>query len=133
MAPNRIPSQPRHRIAGVLDPTGWNRRRSLEFLGRVAVSGLACGMARSPKNPSKSKALLLGVGLDSDGHQRLTTGKNFALVGGSKETHEEMTEKVVKINEKLKAKGKELHEVSREEFDDIAHDVGLRRNRPDQN
>lgn len=90
-------------------------------------------MAGSPKKPLKTKALLLGVGLDSDGHQRLTTGKNFTLVGGTKETHEEMTEKVVKINEKLKAKGKELHEVSREEFDDIAHDVGLRRNRPDQN
>ena len=94
---------------------------------------LACGMAGSSKKSSQPKALLLGVGLDSDGHQRLTTGKNFALVGGSKETHEEMTEKVVKINEKLKAKGKELQEVSREEFDDIAHEVGLRRNRPEQN
>ena len=90
-------------------------------------------MASSSKRVSKAKALLLGVGLDSDGHQRLTTGKNFALVGGSQETHEVMTEKVVKINEKLKAKGKELHEVSSEEFDDIAHDVGLRRNRPEQN
>ena len=90
-------------------------------------------MAGSPQKPSKTKALLLGVGLDSDGHQRLTTGKNFALVGGSKETHEEMTEKVVKINEKLKAKGKELHEVSREEFDDIAHAVGLKRNDPERN
>jgi hypothetical protein len=90
-------------------------------------------MAGSSKKSPKPKALLFGVGLDSDGHQRLTTGKNFALVGGSKETHEEMTEKVVKINEKLKAKGKELHEVSREEFDDIAHDVGLKRNRPEQN
>jgi len=49
------------------------------------------------------------------------------LVGGSKETHEEMTEKVIKINEKLKSKGKQLEEVSREEFDDIADSVGLRR------
>ena len=81
----------------------------------------------------KAKALMLGVGLDSDGHKRVTTGPNFALVGGSKETHEEMTEKAVKINEKLKAKGKELHEVSHEEFDDIALSVGLKRHLPSSN
>jgi hypothetical protein len=78
----------------------------------------------------KRKAVLLGVGLDSDGHKRVTTGDNFALVGGSAETHDQMTEKAIKINEKLKAKGKQLEEVSREEFDDIAHAVGLRRPEP---
>ena len=78
----------------------------------------------------KRKAVLLGVGLDSDGHKRVTTGDNFALVGGSAETHEVMTEKAIKINEKLKVKGKQLEEVSREEFDDIAHSVGLRRPEP---
>ena len=31
----------------------------------------------------KRKTILLGVGLDSDGHKRLTTGPNFALVGGT--------------------------------------------------
>lgn len=71
--------------------------------------------------------MILGVGLDSDGHKRITTGPNFALVGGGQETHEDMTEKVIKINEKLTKKGKKLEEVSREEFDDIAHSVGLRR------
>ncbi len=81
----------------------------------------------------KPKAILLGVGLDSDGHKRLTTGKNFALVGGSAETHEVMTEKAVKINEKLAAKGKQLDEISHEEFDDIAHEVGLRRHQPHRN
>jgi hypothetical protein len=38
-----------------------------------------------------------------------------------------MTEKAVKINEKLKSRGKQLEEVSREEFDDIAHEVGLKK------
>ena len=76
----------------------------------------------------KAKAIMLGVGMDSDGHKRVTTGPNFALVGGSKETHEEMTETAVKINEKLRAKGKELHDVSSEEFDEIAQSVGLKRN-----
>ncbi len=90
-------------------------------------------MPNVSKKKPKAKALLLGLGLDSDGHKRITTGPNFALVGGSKDTHEEMAEKAVKINEKLKAKGKQLHEVSREEFDDIAHTVGLKRHVPERN
>ena len=73
----------------------------------------------------KRKATLFGLGLDSDGSKRVTTGPNFALVGGTRETHEVMTEKAIKINEQLKARGKQLEEVSREEFDDIAHEVGL--------
>jgi hypothetical protein len=84
-------------------------------------------MANAKNKKTPRKAMMLGVGLDSDGHKRVTTGRNFALVGGSEETHEVMTEKVIKINEKLTAKGKELENVSREEFEDIAHSVGLRR------
>jgi hypothetical protein len=79
------------------------------------------------KHNKKKKALILGLGLDSDGHQRLTTGPNFALLGGTQDTHDAMTEKAIKINEKLAAKGKKLEEVSREEFDEIAHAVGLQR------
>ncbi|MFO1498118.1 MAG: hypothetical protein U1G07_06955 [Verrucomicrobiota bacterium] len=82
---------------------------------------------------NRRKAILLGVGLDSDGHKRVTTGPNFALVGGSQETHEIMTEKAIKINEKLASKGKALEDVSREEFDDVAHSVGLTRHEPDRN
>ena len=76
---------------------------------------------------------MLGIGLDSDGHKRLTRGPNFALIGGSKDTHAEMTEKAIKINEKLAAKGKQLDDVSHEEFDEIAHAVGLHRPKPDHN
>lgn len=86
-------------------------------------------MAQSGKK-RKRKAVILGVGLDSDGHKRLTTGPNFVLMGGSEETHEVMTEKVIKINEKLTAKGKQLEDVSHQEMDDIAESVGLRRDRP---
>ena len=81
----------------------------------------------------KGRAILLGVGLDSDGHKRITTGPNFALVGGTKETHEVMTEKAILINEKLASKGKTLDQVSREEFDDVAHSVGLQRPAPERN
>jgi hypothetical protein len=79
------------------------------------------------KHKKKKMAIMLGLGLDSDGHKRLTTGPNFALLGGSQDTHEAMTEKAIKINEKLAARGKKLEDVSREEFDDIAHAVGLQR------
>jgi len=43
-----------------------------------------------------------------------------------------MTEKAVKINEKLKARGKQLENVSHEEFNDIAHEVGLKPVKPVQ-
>ena len=73
----------------------------------------------------KRKASILGIGLDSDGHKRLTKGDNFTLIGGTQETHEAMTEKAIKINEKLKARGKQLENVSHQEFNDIAEEVGL--------
>ena len=91
-------------------------------------------MANVPnKKKKRRRAMLLGVGLDSDGHKRVTQGPNFALVGGSEETHEDMTEKAIKINEKLAAKGKQLEDVSHEEFDDIAQSVGLLKHKPEQN
>ena len=77
--------------------------------------------------------MMLGVGLDSDGHKRLTTGPNFVLAGGTEETHDQMTEKAIKINEKLKARGKQLETVTHEEFDDIAHEVGLKKFDPKKN
>jgi len=89
-------------------------------------------MANVSKRKPRRKAVMLGLGLDSDGHKRLTTGPNFVLMGGSEETHEVMTEKVLKINEKLCAKGKQLEDVGPTEFADIAHSVGLHRPRPEQ-
>ena len=81
----------------------------------------------------KAKAVMLGVGLDTDGHKRLTTGHNFVLTGGTEQTHEEMTETAIKINEKLKQRGKHLETVTRDEFDDIAHEVGLKKFKPRNN
>jgi hypothetical protein len=89
-------------------------------------------MSNASKPKRKRKGVLVGVGLDSDGHKRLTAGPNFVLMGGTQDTHEVMTEKVIKINEKLAAKGKQLEEVSPAEFEDIAHSVGLHRSEPDK-
>lgn len=54
---------------------------------------------------------ILGVGLDNqDGHKRLTRAEQFSVLGGSAETHERMTETLVKTCEGLQRKGKTLHE-----------------------
>lgn len=72
------------------------------------------------------KASLLGIGLDNDdGQVRLTSGRNFKLVGGSQETHEQMQEKCIKFNEKLDSRGKELGELQRDEFLDLADECGM--------
>ena len=72
------------------------------------------------KKKRKSRAGLLGVGLDNeDGHKRITTGEKFVLVGGSEETHERMTETVVKTFEELKRRDRQLEEVEPKELEDI--------------
>jgi len=70
------------------------------------------------------RAMMLGLGLDSrDGHKRITRGDNFLLAGGSEETHAAMTETAIKVNEKLAKKGKQLEDISREEFADLVREA----------
>jgi hypothetical protein len=76
----------------------------------------------------KRKSLLLGFGLDEkDGHKRFTKGENFYLFGGSKKTHEFMQEKCVKFNEELKKRKKNLDQISKQEFYEIAGKLGLKK------
>ena len=83
-------------------------------------------MPQEKDNKGKPKAWLLGLGLDNeDGHVRVTRGENFHLVGGSEDTHSTMQEKAVKFNEKLRERGQRLEEVSKDEFREIAHQIGL--------
>jgi hypothetical protein len=88
-------------------------------------------MSRLPAKKQKPKprvAGLLGLGLDGrDGHQRITRGEKFAIVGGSSETHERMTEGVVKTLEKLQHKGKALQDAEPDEVADL-----LRENMPEK-
>lgn len=78
-----------------------------------------------PNEPER-RAWLLGVGHDnSDGHIRVTRGENYHLLGGSEETHEVMQETAVKFNEKLRDRGKRLEDISKQEFRNIAYEVGL--------
>ena len=84
---------------------------------------------RPDRAPAASKGStapggLLGLGLDGeDGHRRVTRGKEFLLVGGSEETHERMQDLVMRMNEKLKRRGKSFGELSAREFEDLADET----------
>lgn len=76
---------------------------------------------------SQTKSQLLGIGFDNkDGHKRITRGENFTIAGGSEETHEHMAETAIKFNEKLHRKGKNLEDVSKEEFIDMIREASQR-------
>jgi hypothetical protein len=63
---------------------------------------------------------LVGVGLDQrDGHKRLTRGEKFAVVGGSAETHERLTETLVKTFEDLGRQGREIEEAEPREIAEL--------------
>ena len=73
-------------------------------------------MARA-KRPSNH---LLGLGLDAqDKQKRITRGEGFHLVGGSADTHERMTETVIKATEDLSRKGRTIADAHPEELADL--------------
>jgi len=69
-----------------------------------------------------STAHLLGIGLDNnDGHKRITRAETFSIVGGSEETHERMTETLIKTVEDLKSRGRALEDTESRELAEILH------------
>jgi len=65
-------------------------------------------------------AHLFGLGLDcEDGHKRITQADKFSILGGSEQTHDRMTETLIKTIEDLTIKGKSLEEASKDELSDI--------------
>jgi hypothetical protein len=67
---------------------------------------------------------LLGLAFDgTDGHKRITRGKNFLLAGGSEQTHSFMRETILKVNERLDERGQRLADVSVEELRDLLDEV----------
>ncbi len=82
-------------------------------------------MSKDSSKPAKRKRQpkiggILGVGLDNeDGHKRITSGEKFVLVGGSQDTHERMTETMIKTFEELKRRDKPLEKVDPRELAEI--------------
>lgn len=67
---------------------------------------------------------MLGVAFDAeDGHKRLTWGKDFVLAGGSEETHGQMQETMIKVNERLESRGKRIADTPVEELRDVFGEV----------
>ena len=66
---------------------------------------------------------MVGVGLDNeDGHTRVTTGKNFRPMGGSKRRRtKSCSETAVIVNEELDRRHVRLEDVRPEQFAEILH------------
>jgi hypothetical protein len=56
---------------------------------------------------------------NQDGHKRLTEAEDFSVIGGSEETHEMMSETLIKTFEYLARKDKTLDEISRAELSEL--------------
>lgn len=85
--------------------------------------------------PRRLRAAIIGFGLDGrDSHQRLSTGEQCLLVGGSAETHAEMLETMLRLESELDRRGRVLAELDPVELAEIAwridspelHEIALR-------
>ena len=85
--------------------------------------------------PRRLRAAIIGFGLDGmDSLQRLSTGEECLLVGGSAETHAEMLETMLRLESELDRRGRRLADVNPAELADIAwridspelHQIALR-------
>jgi hypothetical protein len=74
--------------------------------------------------PGQRVAGLLGLAFDhSDGHKRITRGKNFLLAGGSEKTHGLMRDTILRVNERLDQRGVDLADVSVDELRELFDEV----------
>jgi hypothetical protein len=80
-------------------------------------------MKPKPRRARREVVGLLGVGLDGDGHQRITSIEHFFLVGGSETTHERMQDAAIKFNESLDRRGKRLADADASEIADLLREA----------
>ena len=60
---------------------------------------------------------IVALAFDShDGHSRLTTSDQFFIMGGSEDTHQRMTEVVLRTCESLERQGKSVADATQEEI-----------------
>ena len=72
------------------------------------------------KPNEKPQGGLLGIGLDNqDGHKRITQSERFAILGGPEETHDRMTETMIKTFETLDREGKQVTQLEKDELADL--------------
>ncbi|MEE8105767.1 MAG: hypothetical protein V3T86_09560 [Planctomycetota bacterium] len=71
------------------------------------------------------RRIVMGVGLDGDGHARVTRGEDFVILGGSEGTHHHMQDGVLKFQETLRKMGTDQHSASNEQMEEAARESGL--------
>jgi hypothetical protein len=85
--------------------------------------------------PRRLRAAIIGFGLDGTDHQqRLSTGEQCILVGGSADTHAEMLETMLRLESELERLGRGLADVTPDQLAEIAwridspelHQIALR-------
>ena len=84
---------------------------------------------RRDEHTEETYRLIMGLGLDSDGHARVTKGDDFLLLGGSEETHERMQEDVDRFQHALDKLGTDLQRASQVELREAAEKAGLLKRR----
>ena len=78
---------------------------------------------RPDERPLNMKGLL-GLGFDAEPDQkRVTRGKDFLLLGGSRETHGRMVETALAFNELIDKRGKPIEQVNARELNEIAKEL----------
>ncbi|HEV3165493.1 MAG TPA: hypothetical protein VGZ22_15810 [Isosphaeraceae bacterium] len=72
-------------------------------------------------NGRRLRATIIGLGLDGeDSLNRLITGEEYLLVGGSAQTHAELVETMLRLESELERLGQRLGDVTPAELADIA-------------
>lgn len=74
-----------------------------------------------------SLRVLMGFGLDSDDHARVTKGEDYVLLGGSENTHGRMQDEVERFRDVLHKMGTDLQRASHDEVREAAEESGLSR------
>ncbi len=92
-------------------------------------------MQQTSPRPRRLRAALIGFGLDSgDDHQRLTRSDQTLIFGGSAETHAELQETALRMEQELDRRGRRLGDLNPIELADLAttidspelHEIALR-------
>jgi hypothetical protein len=84
-------------------------------------------MDHSSPRPRRLHAALIALGLDSDDHEdeeRLTRGQQSLILGGSPETHAELRETALRMEQELERRGRRLGELDPTELADLATAIG---------
>ncbi len=81
------------------------------------------------------RATIIGLGLDgSDGPNRIITGEECLVIGGSEETHAELLETLLRLESELERRGQRLGDLLPDELAEVAwridspelHQIALR-------